>query len=88
MDNGDKYLYETVLAILEPGQTLNEVNTQNIIQNFVSTPSDTHTTVVFKDEDDDNDDNEEELSICYLNPNEDPIVYLKTEIVLKTGPIE
>ena len=50
MDNGDKYLYETVLAILEPGQTLNQVNTQNIIQNFVSTESDTHTTVVFRDE--------------------------------------
>ena len=48
MDNGDKYLYETVLAILRPGQTLNQINTQNIIQNFVSTESDTHTTVVFK----------------------------------------
>ena len=72
MDNGDKYLYETVLAILEPGQTLSEVNTQNIIQNFVSTQSDSHTTVVFKDEDDDNDDNEEELSVCYFHPNDDP----------------
>ena len=39
MDNGDKYLYETVLAILEPGQTINQVNIQNIIQSFVSSTS-------------------------------------------------
>ena len=70
MDNGDKYLYETVLAILEPGQTLNQVNTQNIIQNFVSTSSDTHTTVVFRNGDNDNEPpEEEEPSICYFEPN-------------------
>ena len=32
----DKYLYETVLAVLAPGQT---INTQTIIQNFVSSSS-------------------------------------------------
>ena len=37
MENGDKYLYETVLAVLAPGQTLQQVNVQNIIQNFVTT---------------------------------------------------
>ena len=36
MENGDKYAYETVLVVLAPGQTLNQVNTQNIIQNFVT----------------------------------------------------
>jgi hypothetical protein len=70
MDNNDKYLYETVLAILEPGQTLNQVNIQNIIQNFVSTTSDTHTTIVFRDNDnDDNEPDEEEPSICFFEPN-------------------
>ena len=73
MDNGDKYLYETVLAILRPGQTLNQINTQNIIQNFVSTQSDTHTTVVFKeDNDNDNEPPDEDLSVCYFHPNDDP----------------
>ena len=73
MDNGDKYLYETVLAVLEPGQTLNQVNTQNIIQNFVTrtSSSNSHTTVVFRDNDDDNDDdNGEESSICYFDPSD------------------
>ena len=32
MDNDDKYLYETVLAVRAAGQT---INIQNIIQNFV-----------------------------------------------------
>jgi hypothetical protein len=72
MDNNDKYLYETVLAILEPGQTLNQVNTQNIIQNFVSSESDTHTTVVFRDSDSDDNDNEPDKSreeICRFTPS-------------------
>jgi hypothetical protein len=70
MDNGDKYLYETVLAILRPGQTLNQINTQNIIQNFVSTQSDSHTTVVFRndDNDDDNDEPDKE-EICRFTPS-------------------
>ena len=65
----DKYLYETVLAVLAPGQT---INTQTIIQNFVSSSSSSsHTTVVFRDDnDDDNDD--EEPSICYFEPNTAP----------------
>ena len=71
MDNGDKYLYETVLAILEPGQTLNQINTQNIIQNFVTSTSNTDTRIIFRDGDDDNDNEppEEEPSICYFEPN-------------------
>ena len=61
--DGDKYLYETVLAVLAPGQT---INTQTIIQNFVSSSSSSsHTTVVFRD-DDDNDDDEEEPSDMLL----------------------
>ena len=74
MDNGDKYLYETVLAILEPGQTLNQVNSQNIIQNFVSSTSNSDTRIIFRDGDD-NDDNEppdDEPSICYFEPNDAP----------------
>ena len=39
MDNDDLFLYETVLAVLAPGQTINQVNIQNIIQNFVSSTS-------------------------------------------------
>jgi hypothetical protein len=72
MDNGDKYLYETVLAILAPGQTLNQVNSQNIIQNFVSSiaTSESHTTVVFRNGEEDED--EEEPSICYFKPNDSP----------------
>jgi hypothetical protein len=65
MENDDRYLYETVLAVLAPGQTLQQINTQ-IIQNFV-TRSDTHTTVVFRDDDDD----EEEPSICFFDPNDE-----------------
>ena len=62
----DKYLYETVLAVLAPGQT---INTQTIIQNFVSSSSsESHTTVVFRDDNDD-DDNEDEPSICFFEPN-------------------
>ena len=65
----DKYLYETVLAVLAPGQT---INTQTIIQNFVSSSSSSsHTTVVFRDDDND-DDNDEEPSICYFEPNTAP----------------
>ena len=64
MENDDRYLYETVLAVLAPGQTLQQVNTQNIIQ---TTRSDTHTTVVFRDDDDD----EEEPSICFFDPNDE-----------------
>jgi hypothetical protein len=69
MDNDDRYLYETVIAVLAPGQTLQQVNTQNIFQNFVTTTtrSDTHTTVVFRDDDDD----EEEPSICFFDPNDE-----------------
>ena len=74
MDNGDRYLYETVLAVLSPGQNLSQVNIQNIIQNFVTSTSSSssHTTVVFED-DNDNDNNtppEEEPSICYFDPND------------------
>jgi hypothetical protein len=69
MDNDDRYLYETVLAVLAPGQTLQQVNVQNIIQNFVSR-SDTHTTVVFRDSEDDDDD-EDEPSICFFDPNDE-----------------
>jgi hypothetical protein len=68
--DGDKYLYETVLAVLAPGQTLNQVNTQNIIQNFASSTSESHTTIVFRDGD--NEPPEEELSVCYFHPNDDP----------------
>ena len=70
MENDDRYLYETVLAVLAPGQTLQQVNTQNIIQNFVTTRSDTHTTVVFRDDDDDEPD-EDEPSICFFDPNDE-----------------
>ena len=64
----DKYLYETVLAVQAPGQT---INTQTIIQNFVSSSSSSsHTTVVFRDDDDDNDD-EDEPSICFFDPNDE-----------------
>jgi hypothetical protein len=72
MGNDDKYLYETVLAVLAPGQTLQQVNTQTI-QNSVTTRGDTHTTVIFRDEDDeDEDEDEEEPSICYFEPNDAP----------------
>ena len=52
MENDDQFLYETVLAVVEPGQTINQINIQNIIQNFVSSASETHTTVVFEDDND------------------------------------
>ena len=48
--DGDLYLYETVLAVLEPGQTLNQVNIQNIIQSFASSTRSSHTTVVFRND--------------------------------------
>ncbi len=70
MENDDRYLYETVMTVLAPGQTLNQVNIQNIIQSFVSTRSDTHTTVIF--EDDNEPPDEEEPSICYFEPNTAP----------------
>ena len=75
MDNDDKYLYETVLAVLAPGQILSQVNTQTIIQNFVSSSSSSsHTTVVFRNDNDDNDNDadEDEPSICYFEPNDAP----------------
>ena len=73
MDNDDRFLYETVLAVLAPGQTINQVNVQNIIQNFVSSTSSSHTTVVFKDDNDDDDEPpDEEPSICYFEPNDAP----------------
>lgn len=71
MENGDRYLYETVMAVLAPGQTFNEVNIQNIIQSFVTTRSDTHTTVVFRDVDDDDEPPEQEPSICFFDPNDE-----------------
>jgi hypothetical protein len=71
MDNDDRFLYETVLAVLTPGQDLSQVTIQNIIQNFVSSTSNTHTMVVFRNgnNDNDNDDDEDEPSICYFEPN-------------------
>ena len=69
-DNGDQFLFETVLAILRPGQTLNQINTQNIIQNFVSSTSDTHTTVVFKeDNDNENEPENSRAEICRFTPS-------------------
>lgn len=71
MDNDDRFLYETVLTVLTPGQTLSQVTIQNIIQNFVSSSSSSsHTTVVFRDDNDDEPD-EDEPSICYFEPNND-----------------
>jgi hypothetical protein len=69
MENGDKHAYETILVVLATGQTLNQINTQNIIQNFVSTTSNSDTRIIFRD---DNDDDEEEPSICYFKPNDSP----------------
>ena len=69
MDNDDRYLYETMLVVLAPGQTLQQVNVQNIIQNFVTTRSDTHTTVIF--EEDDDEPPEDEPSICFFDPNDE-----------------
>ena len=70
MDNDDRFLYETVLTVLAPGQTINQVNVQNIIQNFVSSTSSSHTTVVFRNGDNDDDQpDEDEPSICFFDPN-------------------
>jgi hypothetical protein len=71
MDNDDKYLYETALAVLEPGQTLSQTNIQNIVQNFVTTVSNTDTKIIFRDDNDDEDDDEEEPSICFFDPNDE-----------------
>jgi hypothetical protein len=71
MDNDDRFLYETVLAVLAPGQTVNQVNVQNIIQNFVSSTSQSHTTVVFRNGNDDEDEGEDEPSICFFDPNDE-----------------
>jgi hypothetical protein len=74
MDNDDRFLYETVLTVLAPGQTINQINTQNIIQNFVTSTasSSSHTTVVFRNGDNNNDDDDEdEPSICFFDPNDE-----------------
>lgn len=72
MDNDDRFLYETVLTVLAPGQTVNQVNIQNIIQNFVSSTSSSHTTVIFRNGDDnDNEPPDEEPSICFFDPNDE-----------------
>ena len=69
MDNDDRFLYETVLAILAPGQTINQINTQNIIQNFVSTASESHTTIVLEDDSDDNGNEPDREEICRFTPS-------------------
>jgi hypothetical protein len=76
MDNDDLFLYETILAVLAPGQDLNEDNRQDIIQNFVSSSSNTDVKIIFRDDNDDSNDNEppaeEKPSICYFKPNDSP----------------
>jgi hypothetical protein len=70
--DGDLYLYETVLAVVEPGQTINQVNIQNIVRNFVSSTSSSHTAIVFKDDNDNDNGNEPDNSkeeICRFTPN-------------------
>lgn len=69
MDNDDRFLYETVLTVLAPGQTINQINTQNIIQNFVSSTSQSHSTIVFEDDNDDNNNEPDREEICRFTPN-------------------
>ena len=51
-DNGDKYGFVTFLVILDDEQTMNEVNTQNIINAFSS--KNIETRIIFEDGGDDN----------------------------------
>ena len=71
MENDDQFLYETVLAVLAPGQTINQVNVQNIIQNFVTTTSESHTTVVLGDDNDTDDGgtDQDREEICRFTPS-------------------
>ena len=76
-DNGDKYGFVTFLVILQPTQTLSQVNIQNIINAYSSRNIDTR--IIFEDDDGDNtpdpeppNGNGEEPSICYFEPNTAP----------------
>ena len=71
-DNGDKYGFVTFLVILQPTQTISQVNIQNIINSFSSRNIDTR--IIFEDDDGDNgtpdpEPPEDEPSICFFEPN-------------------
>ena len=64
-DDGKEYAFVTFLVIVDDGQTLSEINTQNIINAFTS--KDIDIRVVFEDDNGDNNTPEEEPSICYFD---------------------
>ena len=69
-DNGNEYGFVTFLVILQPTQTISQVNIQNIINSFTSRNIDTR--IIFEDDRDDNGTPEppgEEPSICFFEPN-------------------
>jgi hypothetical protein len=62
-DKKEKLAYETILIILGPTQLITQENTQQVINNFVTTKKD-NTKIIF------NDIKDPEPSICYFKPND------------------